>query len=753
MVQQAARRAGFDARERDRARPRTRTPGPPATRTSSSRTAPSRPRRRPSVRRQRARPACCTRSWCAGWRWRIARAHADLAPRGRPAWGSTRLAGVTAQPLDRGAPRRPRHRACVAARAGASEDPVGPAHTIDPNVDVLRVDRLRGGRRVPLGAWSTFANHGTVNRSTFPYYNGDHHAAAARVFEAAVRRAGRVAPRADVVNVYGNGDAGDVSAGPRPLRPGRGRGGRPPRGGRRCSRPGARPGRGLTAQRRALELALDARVLLRPAHPVRAGSPTTPSSALSYLTGSEEGRGPLFDATGDIYEGQPAGRAGGAAGRQDRRRAPTPTARSSPPRCRSPRRGSGDRLIVTVPGEMTVELGRRTRAAALRPRWPARARAAWWWPATPTSTSPTSPPPRSTSAQHYEGGTTVYGPASGPFLTSPLADLAGRLARGARGARALPVRSRRAGCGPTARPYPAGARARPDRRASRARPRRLGARRVRWRGGADGPDRPLDRAVRVRCSAAPRRGWRTVDDDLGLRILWRVDDDRPQELGHPVLRAGAARHLPRLRGSRRRQAPAGPLPLRGHAPRRYRLASRPFRSAPARCGSHGHARARRGARPLALRYPAAVPERDLTIRPAPGREGRPSPLLVGGRRRVLRARRGRARFYCAPGRRAVRVPAGGAPRPVRERERPGVPSALMRDRIHGPRMSGEELRAEAAARSRARARAAARVDPRQRPPDPPHRGGRVSSPGSRPRRSSITIAPSSLPSPPWSPWA
>ena len=49
------------------------------------------------------------------------------------------------------------------------------------------MDRLAGGRRVPLGAWSTFANHGTVNHSTFGYYNADHHAAAARVFEAAVR--------------------------------------------------------------------------------------------------------------------------------------------------------------------------------------------------------------------------------------------------------------------------------------------------------------------------------------------------------------------------------------------------------------------------------------------------------------------------------------------------------------------------------------------------------------------------------------
>ena len=49
----------------------------------------------------------------------------------------------------------------------------------------------------------------------------------------------------------------------------------------------------------------------------------------------------------------------------------------------------------------------------------------------------------------------------------------------------------------------------------------------------------------------------------------------------------------------------------------------------------------------------------------------------------------------------MRVPAGGARDRVRERERPGVRGALMRGRIPSPRMSGEELRAEAAARSRA----------------------------------------------------
>ncbi len=66
---------------------------------------------------------------------------------------------------------------------------------------------------MPVGAWAVFANHGTVNKSTFQYYNGDHGGVAHRVFEAALRRAGRVGRGRDVVLVYGNGAAGDVSAG------------------------------------------------------------------------------------------------------------------------------------------------------------------------------------------------------------------------------------------------------------------------------------------------------------------------------------------------------------------------------------------------------------------------------------------------------------------------------------------------------------------------------------------------------------
>ena len=58
-----------------------------------------------------------------------------------------------------------------------------------------------------------FADHGTVNRPTFQYYNADHHGTAERVTEAAMRALGRVPASQDVVSAYGNADEGDMTAG------------------------------------------------------------------------------------------------------------------------------------------------------------------------------------------------------------------------------------------------------------------------------------------------------------------------------------------------------------------------------------------------------------------------------------------------------------------------------------------------------------------------------------------------------------
>jgi hypothetical protein len=575
----------------------------------------------------------------------IRRAKADLAP-AAAGWGTARLRRVT------------RNRSIEAHLADhrlqrdfgegrASEDPRGPFHPIDASVNVLRVDRLRAGRRVPVGAWGVFADHGTVNKATFGYYNGDHSAAAHRVFEASVRRLGGTPRSQDVVLVYGNGAAGDVSAG--------------------LDRSG--PAAAEWVGRREASAMLSAwrsagrRLSRMPALDSRwtrvcfCGQQTpfgrladSAVFGLSYLTGSEEGRGPLYDATKRALEGS--------------RQAPAEPQGSKVPTLTDPGHTLeptavpltaarlGDRVIVSVPGEMTVELGRRTRAAAQAAMAGAglgKVVVAGY--ANEYVSYLTTP--EEYEAQHYEGGTTVYGPASGAFIAAALGDLAGDLAHGRPAPEPAPFDPTR-GLRPDGPAYPAGAPGGRIVRQPRA-ARRLQRPSVSWRGAADGLDRPLDRAF-VSVQRRLPGGWRTVDDDRGLRILWRIDDDRPQELGFPVLDA-------RRRGTYRaaweppRDAPLGDYRFRVTA-RRYRLVSRVFALRPARSLRVARLPARRGLLALALRYPGPVPERDLTIRPGRARTGTVT-LLVGGRRRARPLGEGGV-LLVRPRGAAVSVPAGGA---------------------------------------------------------------------------------------------
>ncbi len=565
----------------------------------------------------------------------LTRARADLAP-AAAGWGSTRLTGLTANRsleahlADHGLD-------VVRGDGRPAQDPDGPAHTIDPNVDVLRVDRVAAGRRVPLGAWSTFANHGTVNRSTFGFYNADHHAAAARVFEAAVRRAGHVPSGRTVVNVYGNSDAGDVSAGLTRFGPAV------------AEEVGTREARAmLSAWRRAgSHLSRSPALELRWTRVCFCGQ-STPYGPLadhavfgvSYLTGSEEGRGPIFDATGDIYEGRRLTTPLGAQGVKIEARADTDRT-LEPTGVPLTAARVGDRLVVTVPGEATAELGRRTRAAmlaAIRGRGMSRVVLAGY--ANEYASYFTTP--EEYGAQHYEGGTTVYGPASGPFITASLADLAARLVRGQAAPTPYPF-DPTLGLRPTAGPYPPGAAGgRPV-----GQPRataRLGHATFRWRGGESGTDRPLDTPF-VSVQRRTARGWRTVATDLGLELLWSVDDAHPKLEGVPRYRRG--------RTGTYRATWEPPVSARTGRYRflvtasRYRLASRPFALRALRSLRADVARTARGA-VVRLLYPAALAERDFTARPPAATSGAVT-MRVDDRRRTVRIRHGRGTLRVSRG--------------------------------------------------------------------------------------------------------
>jgi neutral ceramidase len=87
----------------------------------------------------------------------------------------------------------------------------------------------------------------------------------------------------------------------------------------------------------------------------------------------------------------------------------------------------GDRLLATIPGEMTTEMGRRLRASVGTAVAGAGRKVLvaglaneyiYYWTT-----------PEEYQAQHYEGGSTLYGPYAGNFLLASHVELGGRLAR------------------------------------------------------------------------------------------------------------------------------------------------------------------------------------------------------------------------------------------------------------------------------------------------------------------------------------
>jgi hypothetical protein len=176
---------------------------------------------------------------------------------------------------------------------------------------------------------------------------------------------------------------------------------------------------------------------------------------------------------------------------------------------------------------------------------------------------------------------------------------------------------------------------------------RLGHTEFAWYGGKRGFDRPLDRAF-VRIQRRVKRHWRTVDSDLGLRTVWKVDDSGRYTVRWEVplgTRLGRYRFVVTAN--------------------RYRLVSRGFNVRTSRELSAVRATAPAGRAAIRLAYPpprvdedvnapAGDYHADLMARPRFASRGRAT-VLVNGRRRHVRARHGVFRFAAAPGAR-VRVP-------------------------------------------------------------------------------------------------
>ena len=169
-----------------------------------------------------------------------------------------------------------------------------------------------------------------------------------------------------------------------------------------------------------------------------------------------------------------------------------------------------DRMIVSVPGEMTEEMGRRVRKSVLDASSSAGI--------TTTVISGLAneyadyfTTPEEYDAQHYEGGATVYGRASSVAIQEALTALAGDLAAGKPAPPPYPYDPTN-GASPDGAPFPAGAASGKITAQPAATAERLGHPAVSWQGGPRGYDRPLDsafvtvqRQVTVKVKSSPTR--------------------------------------------------------------------------------------------------------------------------------------------------------------------------------------------------------------------------------------------------------
>jgi hypothetical protein len=519
----------------------------------------------------------------------ITRADDDLAP-AKVGWSTAHLEGLTA---NRSIEAHLRDHGIDKAygEGKVSDDPAGYVHTIDPDVQVLRIDKQIGSAYKPVGIWTTFADHGTVNKYTYGVYNADHHGSAIRVVEDTIRREGGVPASQDVVNAYGNTDEGDQSAG------------------LTRSGPAAADyvGRVEAAQMLAAWRDAGRHLTATPSLGVRwtrvcfcgqqtAGGAVSMNAAtgLPLFTGSEEGRGPLYDITQQPFEGRaspvdyPLDPAQGhkivvtnaqlTGGNSTPRAVPLTVARV------------GDRLIGTIPGEMTVDMGRRVRAAL--------AAAA---PADVTGVQLSGlaneylsyfVTPEEYDAQHYEGGSTLYGRQASVLLQAELVKLAGELRAGTPASPPYDADPRN-GVADTAAPFGTGGPLAGPVEQPRATEQRLTRVVMSWPGAAKGLDMPVGRPF-ITVQRLVHGSWQNATDDFGLQIVWRIDDNNQY---------AAQWEIPRDE------------PLGAHrivvTANHYRIVSTTFKVVPSTVLSVEQTTS--GS--VRVRYPEAVVEKDITFRP------------------------------------------------------------------------------------------------------------------------------------------
>ncbi|MER7556384.1 neutral/alkaline non-lysosomal ceramidase N-terminal domain-containing protein [Nocardioides sp. NPDC126508] len=440
----------------------------------------------------------------------LRRADDDLAP-GAVGWGHTTLLGVThnrsleAHLADYGIHDEP-------GTGKESDDPHGYAGTIDPAVDLLRIDQIRNGHRVPVGVYTTFANHGTVDKANFWYFSADHQGSAERHLSAKISAAAHLPAGSNVVTAFANSDAGDMSSGLEWNGPAL------------ADNVGRREASAMFNAWVAAGNAMTTTptVALRWTRMCMCGqrvdghaTDTTPWGGLAGMAGSEEGRG----VAGELGVAREGAHLPVDVGPQGDKITVLPGASAFPKAVPLTVLQIGTQVIASWPGEPTVGVGNALRAAlapVVKPLGVGRVVVAGYageyldyWTT-----------PEEYEMQHYEGGSTVYGEYASPLVTSWLVGLARNLAAGT-AAPAPYAYDPNQGLRVTGDSYGSGASAGTVTGQPTAVGRLLHPV-FRWTGGANGVDRPVGSAL-VTIQRYVSGKWTAVTSDLGTQILWSSD--------------------------------------------------------------------------------------------------------------------------------------------------------------------------------------------------------------------------------------
>jgi len=306
---------------------------------------------------------------------------------------------------------------------------------VDTALRLLRIDRVDDSGSTPLAALFVFAVHGTSVAESNDLYHGDLHAVASRSLAWKVHAAFPQAP--PLVAAFMNGTEGDVS--PAYSRQGQDE----------AIRLGSTVGEGAYRAYRSLDGKLERNIDISHAYReiVMPGTQTSAGTVcgsaeigIPTIAGAEDGRSFLYGKL-NIYEGSRRSEPSGCQGTKLAAfgvlqgfvvpQAHNPgqnffhffEGNSDPgsfPRIApfSVVRLGNAMLLATIPGEPTTELGRRLRARLTRALLPPRAPASAPKPLIGVIGLANEylyyfTTPGEFRAQHYEGGSTIYGPLQG----------------------------------------------------------------------------------------------------------------------------------------------------------------------------------------------------------------------------------------------------------------------------------------------------------------------------------------------------